>query len=157
MADNDQVHVALAFCDPKGTYCRHAAVTAASIFANTGGRVCVHIVHDDTLTAVNREKLLALAEKYGQEIDFINIESVFDEERIDVSRLTIDGARGTLFRLLLPDVSGEEKMNLWFAGFCPAGDPQYTVVVLQDGQTQPAHSSAAVFAQVCEALWLLEQ
>ena len=53
--------------------------------------------------------------------------------------------------------SGEEKMNLWFAGFCPAGDPQYTVVVLQDGQTQPAHSSAAVFAQVCEALWLLEQ
>lgn len=107
---DNTIHIALAFCDPKGTYCRHATVTAASIFANTGSRVCVHIVHDDTLTADNREKLLALTEKYGQEIDFINIESVFDEERIDVSRLTIDGARGTLFRLLLPDVSGEEKM-----------------------------------------------
>ena len=47
-------------------------------------------------------------------------------------------------------------MNLWFAGFCPADDPRYTVVVLQDGQVDPAVSSAAVFAQVCEALWLLE-
>ncbi len=52
---------------------------------------------------------------------------------------------------------GEEKMNLWFAGFCPADQPQYTVVVLQDGQTNPEVSSAAIFAQVCEALWLLEQ
>ena len=52
---------------------------------------------------------------------------------------------------------GEEKMNLWFAGFCPAEDPRYTVVVLQDGQTDPVCSSARIFAQVCEALWLLEQ
>ena len=52
---------------------------------------------------------------------------------------------------------GEEKMNLWFAGFCPADDPQYTVVVMQDGQTAPAYASAAVFGRVCEALWLLEQ
>ena len=73
MADNDKIHVALAFCDPKGTYCRHAAVTAASIFANTSRRVCVHIVHDDTLTSDNRSKLLQLADGYGQEINFINI------------------------------------------------------------------------------------
>ena len=52
---------------------------------------------------------------------------------------------------------GEEKMNLWFAGFFPASDPEYTVVVLQDGQTGPEHSSAAIFAQVCQALWLLQQ
>ena len=52
---------------------------------------------------------------------------------------------------------GQEKMNLWFAGFCPADQPAYTVVVLQDGQTDPACSSAAIFGQVCEALWLLEQ
>lgn len=46
-------------------------------------------------------------------------------------------------------------MNLWFAGFYPAEDPQYTIVVLQDGQTQAAVSSAAVFAQLCTALhWL---
>ena len=50
---------------------------------------------------------------------------------------------------------GKERMNLWFAGFYPAEDPQYTIVVLQDGQTQAAVSSAAVFAQLCTALhWL---
>ena len=48
-------------------------------------------------------------------------------------------------------------MNLWFAGFFPVSDPEYTVVVLQDGQTGPEHSSAAIFAQVCQALWLLQQ
>lgn len=50
---------------------------------------------------------------------------------------------------------GKERMNLWFAGFYPAEDPQYTIVVLQDGQTQAAVSSAAVFAQLCTALHLL--
>lgn len=50
---------------------------------------------------------------------------------------------------------GKERKNLWFAGFYPAKDPQYTIVVLQDGQTQAAVSSAAVFAQLCTALhWL---
>ena len=50
---------------------------------------------------------------------------------------------------------GKERKNLWFAGFYPAEDPQYTIVVLQDGQTQAAVSSAAVYAQLCTALhWL---
>ena len=52
---------------------------------------------------------------------------------------------------------GEEKMNLWFAGFYPAEHPAYTVVVLQDGQTDPAFSSAKIFSKVCEVLYLLEE
>ena len=51
---------------------------------------------------------------------------------------------------------GEEKMNFWFAGFWPAERPRYTIVVLQDGQTAPAVSSAAVFAQLCTGLSYLE-
>lgn len=51
---------------------------------------------------------------------------------------------------------GTERKNLWFAGFYPAQQPRYTVVVLQDGQTAPLCSSAAIFAQVCTALQLLE-
>lgn len=52
--------------------------------------------------------------------------------------------------------AGEEKKNFWFAGFWPAQDPRYTLVVLQDGQTEPACSSAAVFAELCEALAILD-
>ena len=51
---------------------------------------------------------------------------------------------------------GTERMNLWFAGFYPAEKPRFTIVVLQDGQTRPAHSSAAIFAQLCTALQFLE-
>ena len=47
---------------------------------------------------------------------------------------------------------GEERKNFWFAGFWPGEQPCYTIIVLQDGQSAPAHSSAAVFAAVCAAL-----
>ena len=51
---------------------------------------------------------------------------------------------------------GKEYVNLWFAGFWPAEKPEYTIVVMQDDQQKPAHSSAAVFARVCDALYLLD-
>ncbi len=54
------------------------------------------------------------------------------------------------------DEEGNEYKNLWFAGFYPAQKPQYTVVVMQDDQIHAEHSSAAVFARVCDALHLLE-
>ena len=50
---------------------------------------------------------------------------------------------------------GTERKNLWFAGFYPVGKPKYTIVVLQDGQTSPICSSAAIFARLCTALRLL--
>lgn len=48
--------------------------------------------------------------------------------------------------------AGEELKNSWFAGVFPAEQPRYTIVVLQDAQTEPAHSSAAVFAVLAEML-----
>ena len=107
---DDIIHIALAFCDPKGTYSRHSAVTMASIFANTERKVCIHVIHDDTLTGYNREKLETLALSFEQQIDFVNVEKKLDAKSIDVSKLTIDGARGTLFRLLLPDVVAVNKI-----------------------------------------------
>ena len=50
---------------------------------------------------------------------------------------------------------GTERKNLWFAGFYPAQQPRYTIVVLQDGQVSTEHSSAAIFARLCAMLDLL--
>lgn len=47
---------------------------------------------------------------------------------------------------------GEELKNYWFAGFYPAEKPHWTIVVMQDAQTEPEVSSAAVFARLCDAL-----
>lgn len=110
MSQESKIHIALAFCDPRGTYSRHAAVTMASIFANTVKAVCIYIIHDDTLTKANREKLELLTLSYGQEIKFVNVENMLDGDRFDLSKLTIDGARGTLFRLLLPDIVDVDKI-----------------------------------------------
>lgn len=98
------IDVALAFCDPRGTYSRHVAVVMASIFANTRSSVCVHILHDDTLTQENLSKLRQTADFFGQAVKFINVGEIFDTGTMDVSKLSADGARGTLFRLLIPQV-----------------------------------------------------
>lgn len=47
---------------------------------------------------------------------------------------------------------GRELKNSWFAGVFPVDVPRYTIVVLQDAQTEPAHSSAAIFAALAEML-----
>lgn len=49
--------------------------------------------------------------------------------------------------------TGEEYMNYWFAGFYPAEQPQYTIVILQDETVEPDTSCAAIFAQICNALY----
>ncbi|WP_300260521.1 glycosyltransferase family 8 protein [uncultured Cloacibacillus sp.] len=108
--NSDVIHIALAFCDPKGTYCRHVSVVMASIFANTSSTVCIHIVHDNTLRIDNKAKLQELADSYNQAIDFINIDNIFEGNRADVGRLSAKGAKGMLFRLLIPDIINESKL-----------------------------------------------
>ena len=55
------------------------------------------------------------------------------------------------------DAAGDELLNYWFSGFIPAGDPQYTITVLQDGVLEPEISSAAIFAQIAAGLQVIEQ
>ena len=52
--------------------------------------------------------------------------------------------------------TGEEFLDLWFAGWYPAEEPRYTVLVLQDSITAATQSCAELFAQVCQALYWLE-
>ena len=107
----EKIQVALAFCDPRGTYTRHAAVTMASLFANTKMRVCVNVLHDDTLKSDNREKLERTAEYFDQEICFINVENIVDESRIGAKKFIIDGFhQGALFRLLIPELIDIDKI-----------------------------------------------
>lgn len=47
---------------------------------------------------------------------------------------------------------GEEIMDAWFAGFYPAVNPEYTVVVMLDSGTHDSDDACAVFARVTKAL-----
>ena len=54
------------------------------------------------------------------------------------------------------DEQGRELLNYWFSGFCPAGQPQYTITVLQDAALEPEYSSAELFARVADGLHAMQ-
>jgi lipopolysaccharide biosynthesis glycosyltransferase len=101
----DLVHVALAVYDPKGAYSRHAGVVMTSIFEHTKSPVRVHILHDDTLTDDNRRRFSRTAEKFGQEVRFIDVTEPFSKmnQSGGMDKLSGEFTRGTLFRLLIPN------------------------------------------------------
>ena len=110
MPEKDAIHIALAFCDPQGTYARHAAVTMASIFANApDNKISIYILHDETLTNSNRDLLSELAKNYCQRVVFINVADRFEELKMTAKKLPINGFRGTMFRLFISDVLDVNK------------------------------------------------
>ncbi|OAM92862.1 Lipopolysaccharide biosynthesis protein, LPS:glycosyltransferase [Pelosinus fermentans] len=100
------IHVAISIHDPIGTYAKHAGATIASIFANTSVSVCIHILHDETLTQENRKKFEKLSENFNQEIRFHLVVLPENILSYKYERVT----QGALFRLLLPDILTEEKI-----------------------------------------------
>ena len=112
MNRGEVIRIALTFNDLGGTYARHAAVTMASIFENTSSPVCVHVLHDDTLTQRNRAAFEELAAEYGQQLLFHDVSESLDKTAFDLrklgkkSQLTV----GALFRLLMPQILECEKV-----------------------------------------------
>lgn len=49
------------------------------------------------------------------------------------------------------DQDGNEIKNRWFCGFFPVNDPQYTIIIMADGEHEksPAH----IFKEICEYLY----
>ena len=52
---------------------------------------------------------------------------------------------------------GEEIVQAWFAGFYPAQEPRYAIVVLIEGGESGALEAAPVFREICDYLWIYEQ
>ncbi len=108
MNDSKIVHVAMSIWDPHGKYSRHGGATMVSIMEHTNAKVCFHILHDETLTDVNREKFTKTADKYGHQVKFITV-SIPDAWGIspaNVKRYT----KAMLFSLLLPHILPTDKV-----------------------------------------------
>lgn len=54
-------------------------------------------------------------------------------------------------------IDGKRKNNAWFAGFFPADNPKYTIVVLAENGTSGSVNAAPVFKKLCDYLSDLEQ
>lgn len=152
---SETIHIALSFNDPKGTYARHAAVTMVSIFENTSSPICVHVLHDDTLTLRNRAAFEELAAEYGQQLLFHDITALFVENRALLERMErlSKWSKGALFRLFLPEVCTDEKViyldcdiiaSLDIAELWKSDLGQKTVGVVPDGQSLYSLSGASL-------------
>ena len=74
------IHVCFGLHDGDGRYSKFTGTTIASIFANTSADVTAHILHDNTLTADNREKFQQLADRHNQRVDFHNVDELCPNE-----------------------------------------------------------------------------
>jgi len=100
----ERIHAALAVHDPSGTYSQHAGVTMTSIFENTSSPVTIHLLHDETLTQDNREKFIRTAQKYSQEINFIDITEQAEKISERIKKVSEKWTIGTLYRMFIPQV-----------------------------------------------------
>lgn len=104
---NEKIHIALAFYDKNGEHSKFAGTTLASVFENTTksnwSNIVIHILHDDTLTEINRNRFIKLVEEYNSSINFYNIKINnwnIDKEFFEKAFVRI--SLGALYRLALP-------------------------------------------------------
>jgi len=110
------IHVCFGLHDADGYYSKFVGTTMASIFENTCAPVTVHILHDNTLTADNRDKFSYLAGSYAQRVKFHDVERLCAEElnflrdklaNVMSSRFGI----GTFYRLLIRKILAPLKIS----------------------------------------------
>ena len=109
------IHVCFGLHDADGHYSKFVGTTMASIFENTSAPVTIHIIHDATLTADNRDKFSYLAGCYGQRVNFHNASALCPNEIKFLREKLLDKINtrfsiGAFYRLLMKKIFGNGKM-----------------------------------------------
>ena len=108
------IHVCFGLSDKDGRYSKFTGTAMLSMFENTHEEVTVHILHDNTLSNDNRDKLSYIAGRYHQHIEFHNVEEVCKDEieRInqlfEAERSRETFSMGKFYRLMTPYLLSEE-------------------------------------------------
>ena len=106
------IHVCLALYDKIGLYAKFTGTTILSFLENTSApslSITVHILHDNTLTAENRDKLAEVVERYDQIVKFYNVEVLCPERISEIKRLCAKAVKmrytiATFYRLFIPHI-----------------------------------------------------
>lgn len=107
------IHVAHGIHDKTGDYSRHLCATIESYLSNTQSQVCVHILHDDTLTRNNKEIMKKIVSNHNAAIEFHSV--CFDKfGNIDYEEITGNVTIGALFRLKLVDLLSNVDKVIYF-------------------------------------------
>lgn len=74
----------------------------APVFEHTKSKVCVHILHNPTLSEENKRKFRQLADNYGHRVEFYEIEKL--PKQLASLKSTSQFTEGTLYRLQIPEL-----------------------------------------------------
>ena len=99
------IHVCYGLHDKDGRYSKFTGTSMLSILENTGANVTIHILHDNTMTLANWQNFIYIAGKYGQRVEFHNVEKLC-ADKIQFLHDKLGGMNnrfsiGTFFRLMV--------------------------------------------------------
>ena len=100
-------HVAICLTDKTGTYYKHALVTAASVLDNAKSAVCLHLVHDETLSPAAEKAFQDLCARHGQTLQRHHAREISKETEQNVPSFL---GKGTVYKTMLPALLREDKV-----------------------------------------------
>ncbi len=104
LSSEECIQIAFGLYDRTGKYTLLVGAVIQSVLENTMSKVCFHIFHDETLTEVNKEKLVQTVGGFGSYLQFHQLKSSdFEFDNPGVKSFTI----GTMFRVVIPNVLKE--------------------------------------------------
>ena len=109
--DSDEyIHVCFGLQDRTGVYSSYVGATMASVSENTQNKIFFHILHDDSVSEDNKNKLGIVANKYGNIVEFHQVDS--KEVMTNNSWIRIYSL-GSLFRLFIPKLFPKLKKMIY--------------------------------------------
>ena len=92
------IHVCYGLNDWDGRFTKFVGTSMLSLFENMStpppfDKVTIHVLHDNTLTDDNRDKLTYIAGKYNQTVKFYNVEILCKNRIEEFKKLFAQGAR----------------------------------------------------------------
>ena len=113
------IHVCFCFCDKNGRYAKFAGTSMLSLFENTKSPVTAHILHDNTLTAENRDKFSYIAGRYNQLVNFYNVDELCPNKIAEIKNLVPEVEKsvatvGAFYKLMIPQILPAEIKKVIF-------------------------------------------
>jgi len=102
MGNDETIHICFAIQDRDGNYCQYLGVALYSLLDNTKRKVSVHILHDDTLTEDNKNKLICVGNQFSADINFYLVDPAIFPESSAYDRYSVAAMYRLLLAKLLP-------------------------------------------------------
>ena len=103
------IHVCFGLHDKTGRYSKFTCTAILSLFENTKSEITVHILHDNTVSADNRNKFTQLAERYNQRVKLYNVEELCADKIAEIAEFFPDANKtrysiAMFYRLFIPQL-----------------------------------------------------